>query len=70
MATSPVSSGSSSPVTRSQPQVDQARQAEQQARKAEQAKQAEQVKPTEEPKAKPIVNTQGQTTGNTINTTS
>lgn len=69
MAINPVTSGSSYQATRPQPQADQTEQAKQ-ARKAEQAKQAEQAQPKEEPKAKPVVNTQGQTTGNIVNTTS
>lgn len=69
MAINPVASGSSYPAARPQPHADRTEQTEQ-ARKAEQAKQAEQTRPSEEPKAKPVVNTQGQTTGKTINTTS
>lgn len=72
MAINPVTSGPSYQPVRPQPQADNTEQTEQ-AQKIEQAKQArqsEQIKPTEEPKAKPVVNTQGQTTGNSINTTS
>jgi len=70
MAINPVAPGSGSQAVRPQPQADQTRQAEL-AKQAEQAKQArrdEQSKQAEEAKPQPVVNTQGQTTGNVINT--
>lgn len=68
MAINPVTSSSGSQAILPQPQSDQTRQAEL-ARQARQAEQARQSKPAEETKAPPVVNTQGQTTGGTINTT-
>jgi len=69
-----VSSSSStlSPSLRPQQQADQAKQAEL-AKQAERSKQAEEKSATsqvaQEPKPKPVVNTQGQTTGSVVNTT-
>lgn len=63
MAINPVTSSANSQVIRPQTQADQARQAE----LARQAKRPE--PPTEAVKPQPVVNTQGQTTGGTINTT-
>lgn len=79
MAISPVSSSitASTPSVRSQPQADQVKQQErpQQAEKPEPVKQAakpvtkEAVKEAAEtPKPRPVVNTQGQTTGRVIST--
>jgi hypothetical protein len=70
MAINPVAPGSSSQAILPQPQADRTKQAElaKQAEQAKQAELAEQAKPTEAPKAKPTVNTQGQTTGSVVNT--
>ena len=71
MAINSVASGSSTQATLPKPPVDKTRQVEELAKQAEQAKlakQAEQTQQPEEAKPKPVVNTQGQTTGSVIDT--
>ena len=70
MAINPVASGSSAQVIRPQPQAAQTSPAElaKEAEKVRQAKKDEQANAAEATKAKPFVNTQGQTTGNAVNT--
>lgn len=65
MAINAVASGSSAQAVRPQPQADQKAEL---AKLAEQAKQTKLAEQADQAKPKPVVNPQGQTTGNIINT--